>query len=65
VRGGNWDIQLSKTGYLNEAGRCLVMQAEVAGRPLVFVFLSGPGRLTPMGDANRIRVWLENGSRTG
>ena len=65
VRGGQWDIQLSKTGYLNEAGRCLVMQAEVAGKPLVFVFLSGPGRLTPMGDANRIRVWLENGSRTG
>jgi D-alanyl-D-alanine endopeptidase (penicillin-binding protein 7) len=65
VRGGNWDIQLSKTGYLNEAGRCLVMQAEVAGRPLVFVFLSGPGRQTPMGDANRIRAWLENGSRTG
>jgi D-alanyl-D-alanine endopeptidase (penicillin-binding protein 7) len=65
VRGGNWDIQLSKTGYLNEAGRCLVMRAEVAGKPLVFVFLSGPGRLTPMGDANRIRVWLENGSHTG
>jgi len=41
------------------------MQAEVAGRPLVFVFLSGPGRQTPMGDANRIRAWLENGSRTG
>ena len=65
VRGGNWEIQLSKTGYLNEAGRCLVMQAEVAGRPLVFVFLSGPGRQTPMGDANRIRAWLENGSQTG
>jgi D-alanyl-D-alanine endopeptidase (penicillin-binding protein 7) len=65
VRGGHWDIQLSKTGYLNEAGRCLVMQAEVAGRPLVFVFLSGPGRQTPMGDANRIRVWLQNGSQTG
>jgi D-alanyl-D-alanine endopeptidase (penicillin-binding protein 7) len=65
VRGGHWDIQLSKTGYLNEAGRCLLMQAEVAGKPLVFVFLSGPGRQTPMGDANRIRVWLENGPRTG
>jgi D-alanyl-D-alanine endopeptidase (penicillin-binding protein 7) len=65
VRGGHWDILLSKTGYLNEAGRCLVMQAEVAGRPLVFVFLSGPGRQTPMGDANRIRVWLQNGSQTG
>ena len=65
VRGGHWDIRLSKTGYLNEAGRCLLMQAEVAGKPLTFVFLRGPGRQTPMGDANRIRAWLENDSRTG
>jgi len=65
VRGGHWDIQLSKTGYLNEAGRCLLMQAEVAGKPLTFVFLRGPGRQTPMGDANRIRAWLESDSRTG
>jgi D-alanyl-D-alanine endopeptidase (penicillin-binding protein 7) len=65
VRGGHWDIQLSKTGYLNEAGRCLLMRAEVAGKPLIFVFLRGPGRQTPMGDANRIRAWLENDSRTG
>jgi D-alanyl-D-alanine endopeptidase (penicillin-binding protein 7) len=64
VRGGHWDIQLSKTGYLNEAGRCLLMQAEVAGKPLTFVFLRGPGRQTPMGDANRIRAWLESDSRT-
>ncbi|MCU0767228.1 MAG: D-alanyl-D-alanine endopeptidase [Gammaproteobacteria bacterium] len=66
VRGGNWEISLSKTGYLNEAGRCLVMQAEVQDQPLVFVFLHGPGKLTPMGDASRIRAWLERGgARTG
>jgi D-alanyl-D-alanine endopeptidase (penicillin-binding protein 7) len=66
VRGGNWEISLSKTGYLNEAGRCLVMQAEVKDQPLVFVFLHGPGKLTPMGDASRIRAWLERrGDRTG
>ena len=66
VRGGNWEISLSKTGYLNEAGRCLVMQAEVKDQPLVFVFLHGPGKLTPMGDAGRIRAWLERGgARTG
>jgi D-alanyl-D-alanine endopeptidase (penicillin-binding protein 7) len=64
VRGGHWDIELSKTGYLNEAGRCLLMRAEVAGKPLTFVFLRGPGRQTPMGDANRIRAWLESDSRT-
>jgi D-alanyl-D-alanine endopeptidase (penicillin-binding protein 7) len=64
VRGGHWDIGLSKTGYLNEAGRCLVMQARVAGRPLIFVLLNGQGRLTPMGDANRIRAWLESGAKT-
>jgi D-alanyl-D-alanine endopeptidase (penicillin-binding protein 7) len=65
VRGGHWDIGLSKTGYLNEAGRCLVMEARVAGRPLIFVLLNGQGRLTPMGDANRIRAWLESGPKTG
>ncbi len=64
VRGGHWDIGLSKTGYLNEAGRCLVMEARVAGRPLIFVLLNGQGRLTPMGDAARIRAWLEASSKT-
>jgi D-alanyl-D-alanine endopeptidase (penicillin-binding protein 7) len=64
VRGGHWDIGLSKTGYLNEAGRCLVMEARVGGKPLIFVLLNGQGRLTPMGDAVRIRAWLEAGSKT-
>ena len=54
-----WKIALSKTGYTSEAGRCLVMQATVANRPLVFVLLDGSGKFTPIGDANRIRRWVE------
>lgn len=56
-----WDIRLSKTGYLNEAGRCLAMQAEIADRPLVIVLLNSYGKLTPFGDSNRIRKWIESG----
>jgi D-alanyl-D-alanine endopeptidase (penicillin-binding protein 7) len=54
-----WEIQLSKTGYLNEAGRCLAMQAEIVDRPLVIVLLNSFGKLTPFGDSNRIRKWIE------
>ena len=56
-----WDIHLSKTGYLNEAGRCLAMQAEIADRSLVIVLLNSYGKLTPFGDSNRIRKWIEGG----
>ena len=56
-----WEIQLSKTGYLNEAGRCLAMQAEIVDRPLTIVLLNSFGKLTPFGDANRIRKWVEKG----
>jgi D-alanyl-D-alanine endopeptidase (penicillin-binding protein 7) len=56
-----WDIQLSKTGYLNEAGRCLAMRAEIADRLLVIVLLNSYGKLTPFGDSNRIRKWIESG----
>ena len=59
VRGGSWDIELSKTGYTSEAGRCLVMKTRVGNRPLVMVLLNSQGRLTPLGDANRIKRWLE------
>ena len=62
LKNSAWDIQLSKTGYLNEAGRCLVMQAEIAGRPLVIVLLNSFGKLTPFGDSNRIRKWIEQGT---
>ncbi|MCG6863472.1 MAG: serine hydrolase [Chromatiaceae bacterium] len=55
-----WDIGLSKTGYLNEAGRCLVMQARIDGRTFYIVLLNGFGKLTPMGDSNRLRKWLES-----
>lgn len=53
-----WDISLSKTGFINEAGRCLVMQARIENRPLTIVLLDSYGRLTRLGDANRIRKWL-------
>ena len=59
VRSQRWDIGLSKTGYLGEAGRCLVMQAQVAGRPVSIVLLDAQGKLTRFGDANRIRQWME------
>jgi D-alanyl-D-alanine endopeptidase (penicillin-binding protein 7) len=57
-----WTIQVSKTGYLNEAGRCLAMQVEIADEPLVIVLLNSYGKLTPFGDSNRIRKWIEHGS---
>jgi D-alanyl-D-alanine endopeptidase (penicillin-binding protein 7) len=61
VRGGNWEIGLSKTGFINAAGRCLVMQAKVATRSLIIVLLDSVGKYTRIGDANRIRQWLEPG----
>lgn len=60
VRGGKWDIGLSKTGFINEAGRCLVMQAQISGQPVIIVLLDSVGKLTRIGDANRIRKWVEN-----
>ena len=61
LRNARWDIQLSKTGYINESGRCLVMHAELEGTPTVFVLLNSFGKLTPFGDANRVRKWVEKG----
>ncbi|HTO48309.1 MAG TPA: D-alanyl-D-alanine endopeptidase [Burkholderiales bacterium] len=61
VRGGNWEIGLSKTGFINAAGRCLVMQAKVATRSLIIVLLDSVGKYTRIGDAIRIRQWLEPG----
>ena len=60
VRNGEWNIGLSKTGFINEAGRCLVMQALIAGQPLIIVLLDSAGKYTRIGDANRIRKWVEN-----
>ncbi len=58
VAASGWDIGLSKTGFINEAGRCLVMHAVVDGRSLTFVLLDSWGKLSRIGDANRIRKWL-------
>ncbi|MGZ5040832.1 MAG: D-alanyl-D-alanine endopeptidase [Usitatibacter sp.] len=59
VRHSDWKIGLSKTGYINEAGKCLVMHAMIANQPIVIVLLDSWGRLTRIADANRIRKWLE------
>lgn len=56
----DWEIGLQKTGYISEAGRCLVMQTVIEGRPVVMVFLDSKGKLSRIGDANRIRKWLES-----
>lgn len=55
----DWEIDLQKTGYISEAGRCLVMQARLAGRRLVMVFLDSTGKYTRLGDAERVRHWIE------
>ncbi len=54
----SWDIGLQKTGYINEAGQCLVMQAQLAGRKLIMVLLDSAGKYSRIGDAERIRKWL-------
>lgn len=59
LKNPHWQIGLSKTGFIDEAGRCLVMQARVAERPLLIVLLDAQGRLTRFGDANRIKKWME------
>lgn len=59
VRSPRWTIGLSKTGYIEEAGRCLVMQAMLANRPVVIVLLDSWGKYSRLGDANRIKQWLE------
>jgi D-alanyl-D-alanine endopeptidase (penicillin-binding protein 7) len=59
VKNPEWDIGLQKTGYISEAGQCLVMQARVAGRKLIMVFLDSAGKLSRIGDAERVRRWIE------
>jgi D-alanyl-D-alanine endopeptidase (penicillin-binding protein 7) len=62
VRSKYWDIELSKTGYISEAGRCLVMQVRLAEKDLIVVLLDSWGKQSRIGDANRIRKWLESGA---
>jgi serine-type D-Ala-D-Ala endopeptidase (penicillin-binding protein 7) len=60
VRAGQWEIGLSKTGYIAEAGRCLVMRVTVASKNLIVVLLDSWGKQSRIGDANRIKKWLES-----
>lgn len=60
VKNPAWDIGLQKTGYISEAGQCLVMQAKVAGRKLIMVFLDSKGKLSRLGDAERVKRWVES-----
>lgn len=62
VKNSSWEIGLQKTGYIAEAGRCLVMQTTIAGRQLIMVFLDSAGSLTRIADAQRVRHWLESAS---
>lgn len=61
VKNPSWDIGLQKTGYISEAGQCLVMQAKIAGRKLIMVFLDSAGKLSRLGDAERVKTWIEGG----
>ncbi len=58
VRNPEWEIGLQKTGYISAAGRCLVMQTQLAGRKLIMVLLDSAGKYSRIGDAERIRKWL-------
>lgn len=60
VSNPTWDIGLQKTGYISAAGRCLVMQASMAGRKLIMVFLDSTGKYSRLGDAERVRHWLHS-----
>ncbi|MGZ3254659.1 MAG: D-alanyl-D-alanine endopeptidase, partial [Burkholderiaceae bacterium] len=59
VKNPDWEIGLQKTGYISEAGRCLVMLAKIEGRSVIMVLLDSKGKLSRIGDASRIRKWLE------
>ena len=61
VRNPTWEIGLQKTGFINEAGECLVMQANIHGRPMVLVLLDSSGKYSRFADATRLRTWLDNG----
>ena len=60
VKHPEWEIGLQKTGYISEAGQCLVMQARVAGRKVIMVFLDSAGKLSRLADAERVRRWVES-----
>jgi len=65
IRSASWDIGVSKTGYISEAGLCLVMEAKINERPVIIVLLNSWGKRTRVGDANRIKKWMESAYARG
>ena len=65
VRNASWHIGVSKTGFINEAGRCLVMEATINQRPVIIVLLNSMGKRTRIGDANRIKNWMDSSNAVG
>lgn len=63
VKKPNWDIGVSKTGFINEAGKCLVMLARIRDEPVIIVLMDSWGKYTRIGDANRVKEWLERVTR--
>jgi len=63
VRTGKWDVKVSKTGYLDEAGRCLVMVTKVNNKDVAMVLLDSFGKRSPTGDVSRIKKWLTKGKQ--
>ncbi|MDQ7980386.1 D-alanyl-D-alanine endopeptidase [Paraburkholderia sp. SARCC-3016] len=61
IRNPSWDIGLQKTGFINEAGECLVMQATIDNRPMIMVLLDSAGKYSRFADATRLRTWIDNG----
>ena len=61
VKSDGWNITLQKTGFIREAGRCVVMMAQIAQRPVVLVLLDSAGKFSRLGDANRVKTWMETG----
>ncbi len=60
VKDADWDIGVSKTGFINEAGRCIVMQATINNTPVVMVLMDSNGKYTRIGDVQRVRKWIES-----
>jgi D-alanyl-D-alanine endopeptidase (penicillin-binding protein 7) len=65
IHNNRWDIGLSKTGYITDAGFCLVMQADILGRPVVMVLLDSAEKYSRIGDAMRIKNWMQECSKAG
>jgi len=61
VKSDGWNISLQKTGFIREAGRCVVMLAHIAQRPVVLVLLDSVGKFSRLGDAQRVKTWMETG----